>query len=105
MSLQICPNCKKQNSYWKIYKELNKKHLKNWMQIECDFCKSKMVLNYWKKSIINKIIYWIFWLILPILIIFLTINWTINYISAIIIVTIFHFIAMYAIIKLKDYNL
>ena len=99
MSLQICPNCSKENSYFKIYKEINRCHLKKWMSIKCDFCWKDMVLDMKERNIFSRILSWFLWMLPAFILIFLVWSWKMNFLVAIVLITIFHFLAMYFLIK------
>lgn len=104
MSLQICPNCKKENSYWRIYKEINVKHLSKWMSINCKFCNYEMKIDIKERSLLRNIFNWLLWITPSIIITFLAFVWKISFWLAILLVIIFHFVSMYFIIKNMNYK-
>ncbi|MDD2566296.1 MAG: hypothetical protein PHZ26_05880 [Candidatus Gracilibacteria bacterium] len=105
MSLQICPECKKVNPYWNIYKAINFRGFKKGMSMECTFCKENMIVDYDLKDKRKLYIAGISWMALPILNIILAYFEVISYFFAILIVIAFHFSAMYYIIKGMNYLL
>jgi hypothetical protein len=104
MSLQNCPVCKKQNSYWRIYKEINLKHFSKWMSVKCDYCKEKMKIKIKDKSPIEMMKSWFLWMAFPILLILFVAFEIMDYKVAIFHVIVYHFLAMYIIIKTFDYK-
>lgn len=104
MSLQICPYCKKENSYWRVYKNINLKHYSKEMSIKCEFCHEKMRLKIKEKNSCEKVKSWFFWMFLPLILILLVAIHKLNFIIAILAVIIYHFIAMYYLIKNLHYK-
>ena len=74
------------------------------MSIECDFCKEKMELEFKYKNRLTRILCTLCWIIFPIVLIFLAYTERINYGTAAIIVTLFHFVAIYLLIKKMNYS-
>lgn len=69
MSLQKCPNCKKKINYWRVYKKINQnKFYKNHL-LKCHKCDAKLGLKLKKKSFIERVLYGLAWMALPILLI------------------------------------
>jgi len=58
MSLQTCPCCGKQNSFWKIYKDINFKHKINGCISNCSHCNVSMKLErkYKEMSFMKKVL-------------------------------------------------
>jgi hypothetical protein len=102
MSLQICPKCHTTNPYWKIYAFINLRRFDRWSFIECDFCKQKMEVDYDIPE--KKYCVGVAWMSLPILMIVLWYFRILSFLDAGIIVVVFHFWAMYYLIKRLDYK-
>lgn len=105
MSLQICPKCWKENWFWKIYYTINFSRFKKLgIVIKCDFCKNKEKIWHKKWCSWKNIFYWFLWMLPAIVLIYLVATSCINYFYAILLITAFHFISMYFIIKLWKYE-
>ena len=104
MSLQICPNCKHENSYWRVYKKINFKHFKNGMGIKCENCNKKMILQNKKRGFFSGLICMILWMSPAFFLIYLVASNKLNFLLAIILITLFHFIIFYFIIKNYNYE-
>jgi len=92
--------------FWNIYKVINfnKKFCeKHWREFKCETCWKKCILK-WKwynklqKSRIKKYFVYFLWILPAIILIYLSIIQIISYLLAILIITIFHFVAMYYIV-------
>lgn len=94
-------------SFWQIYKIINfnlKFYNKKWKKFICESCWEKCKLE-WKgykklqKGWIKKYIIYFLWILPAIILIYLAVTQIITYICAILIITIFHFLAMSYIIN------
>lgn len=103
MSLQVCPNCLHTNRYWRIYWELNSKHFKYGMKIKCENCGGKMVLKH-KSTLGDRIVGGFLWMSPALLLIYLVATHQLHFITAIILIVLYHFIAFYGIIKNYEYT-
>jgi CXXC-20-CXXC protein len=104
MSLQKCPNCKKKISFWKVYKKINKKRFYSNHLLKCNKCDGKLSINLKNKSFIERLLKAFAWMLLPILLIIIVALGLLNAFVAMVIVIIFHLIAMVYIIKNYNYN-
>jgi hypothetical protein len=95
------------NSFWQIYKIINfssKFSDVNWRNFICKICGAKCVMK-WRgykklqKSWMKKYVRYFLWLLPAILVIYWAVNWYIGYINGMLIITVFHFVSMYYIIK------
>lgn len=94
-------------NFWEIYKIINFNRTfwdENWRKFKCSKCNKKCILKWkWykkmKKNPIKRFFTYFLWLIPGFLVIYLAFTQVISYICAIILITIFHFLAMYLIIK------
>lgn len=94
-------------NFWEIYKIINFNKTfceKNWREFICPNCKKTCVLK-WKwynkmqKSWLKKYLTYLLWSLPAIILIYLTLFQMISYLSAILLITVFHFGAMYFILK------
>lgn len=104
MSLQKCPNCKKGIPWWKIYKNINKKKFYGNHLLKCSKCKYKLGIKLKKKSILKSIWEALLWMAFPIIMIVSVAIVNFNFLYAIVLVTIYHFIAMDYVIKTYKYD-
>ena len=99
-------NCK-HNSFWEIYKVINFNKTfsaKNWVEFKCNNCNKKCIVKWkWYKKImqnnVKRVFTYFLWLLPAIILIVLVANWNMNYLIAIWLITIFHFVSMIYIIN------
>lgn len=85
-------------SFWDIYKAINLKKTKNF---PCSWCGESLTVK-WKKqqkTFIARLCRWVVWMSPAILLMLLVATDMIWYIHAIILITLFHFLAMYFLIN------
>lgn len=94
-------------SFWDIYKAINFGRFfarKWWIKIKCNDC-GKMYLVKWKwykkikRSFIKSFLTWFMWMLPAFILIYLVATQVLHYMLAIILITIFHFWAMFYIIN------
>jgi hypothetical protein len=94
-------------SFWQIYKIINFNKTFCWengREYRCELCNKKCVLkwkwyNKMKKNFVIRFITYLLWLSPAIILILLVAYWMLNFLVAILIITMFHFWAMYFIIN------
>nr|MDD3720368.1 hypothetical protein [Candidatus Gracilibacteria bacterium] len=104
MNLQICPKCGKENNFWRIYKDINFYKFKGGITIKCGFCKNKEKIWKTKGCSFIRILHGFLWMLPAFILIYLVVVGKINYLIAILLITIYHFLAMYYIIKFGKYK-
>lgn len=104
MSLTHCPNCDHENSWRRVYAEMNFKHKCAWEITDCENCHRKMIVHRKGSSIYLAILQGILWMLFPIILIGGVALGMMSYITAIILVIIYHFVSFWGIIKFKNYS-
>lgn len=104
VSLQKCPNCKKHISWGKVYKKINKKRFYGNHLLKCPKCKYKLGIKLKKKSILESMWKALLWMAFPILLIGLVALGNFSVLYAIILVILYHFMAMAYIISTYKYD-
>ncbi len=95
-------------SFWQVYKIINIDRLftlKRWVAFKCDRCGGKCIAKARRlrkvDSIISKSFRYFLWLSPALILIFLVAFKKMNFAVAILLITLYHFWAMYFIIKWK----
>lgn len=99
-------NCN-HKSFWQIYKVINFNRTFNqneWIEFKCSKCNDTCILkwkwyNEMRKNLMKRILTYFLWLLPAIILILLVANWSLNFLVAILLITIFHFAAMLYIIN------
>ena len=105
MSLQVCPNCKKEFSWWKVYKRLNERNIYTSNLLECPKCHSRLWTRKKKTNLTSNVSGSLLFMMLPILLIILVAINYFNFFYAILIVVAYHFIIFSYYISIYNYEI